>query len=96
MKEILYIQAGSLANYTGTHYWNTQESYFNYNESDEAVSSQDISFREGVSYKVCLLLFLMLYNQIIKATKGEPTLCPRLLVFDLKCKSILDLHENPH
>ncbi|KAJ7626585.1 Misato segment II tubulin-like domain-containing protein [Mycena polygramma] len=73
MKEILYIQAGTQANYIGTHFWNTQESYFTYEE--EADSSADaseidhqISFRDGL-------------NQ-----KGEPTFCPRLLVFDHKAQ----------
>jgi hypothetical protein len=27
MREILYIQAGPLANHIGTHFWNTQEAY---------------------------------------------------------------------
>lgn len=53
MREILYIQAGSLANYTGTHFWNTQESYFTYgDEADESLTDNDISFRESLAYKV--------------------------------------------
>ncbi|KAJ7648544.1 Misato segment II tubulin-like domain-containing protein [Mycena rosella] len=68
MKEILYIQAGSQANYAGTHFWNTQESYFTYGEEEDAEVSHGISFREGL-------------NQ-----KGEPTFCPRLLVFDRKAQ----------
>ncbi|KZP14004.1 tubulin nucleotide-binding domain-like protein [Athelia psychrophila] len=52
MREILYIQAGSLANYTGTHFWNTQESYFTYgDEADESLTDNDISFRESLAYK---------------------------------------------
>lgn len=59
MKEIIYIQAGSFANYIGTHFWNTQESYFTYGsdedeEAGEPLVSNDISFREGLTYKVCL------------------------------------------
>ena len=55
MKEIIYIQAGSLANYTGTHFWNTQESYFTYGSeedesADDPIVSNEISFRDG--YKV--------------------------------------------
>ena len=61
MKEILYIQAGSLPNFVGTHFWNTQESYFEYDgddgdEDDDGVGepeiNHDISFREGLSQKV--------------------------------------------
>lgn len=57
MKEIIYIQAGSLANFTGTHFWNTQESYFIYGSeedgnADDPIVSNDISFREGLTYKV--------------------------------------------
>ena len=60
MKEILYIQAGTLPNYVGTHFWNTQESYFQYdgdadaNGTDEPEINHDISFREGLSPKVGL------------------------------------------
>ncbi|KAI0946047.1 hypothetical protein AcV7_010128 [Taiwanofungus camphoratus] len=51
MKEILYIQAGSLSNYIGTHFWNTQESYFTYEEDEEPEVIHDISFREGSTSK---------------------------------------------
>ncbi|KII83792.1 hypothetical protein PLICRDRAFT_119052 [Plicaturopsis crispa FD-325 SS-3] len=51
MKEILYIQAGSLANYVGTHFWNTQESYFTYGDDEDPIVSHDISFREGLTDK---------------------------------------------
>lgn len=47
MREILYIQAGSLSNYTGTHFWNTQESYFTYDEDDIPLVDNSISFKEG-------------------------------------------------
>ncbi|KAG0698563.1 Misato segment II tubulin-like domain-containing protein [Suillus ampliporus] len=49
MREIIYIQAGSFANYTGTHFWNTQESYFTYNDDDEPIVNHDLSFEEGRS-----------------------------------------------
>lgn len=58
MKEILYIQAGSLANYIGTHYWNTQESYFTYDEDSDPIVNHDISFREGSTPKVCTLQYV--------------------------------------
>ncbi|KAI0651282.1 tubulin nucleotide-binding domain-like protein [Trametes meyenii] len=51
MKEILYIQAGPLANFIGTHFWNTQESYFTYGEDEDPVIFHDRSFREGVTSK---------------------------------------------
>ncbi|TFK82016.1 tubulin nucleotide-binding domain-like protein [Polyporus arcularius HHB13444] len=66
MKEILYVQAGSFANFIGTHFWNTQESYFTYGEDEEPAVYHDRSFREGLT------------------SEGEPTYCPRLLVFDRK------------
>ncbi|OAX33636.1 tubulin nucleotide-binding domain-like protein [Rhizopogon vinicolor AM-OR11-026] len=49
MREIIYIQAGSFANYTGTHFWNTQESYFTYDGEDEPIVNHDLSFEEGRS-----------------------------------------------
>ncbi|KAF8805003.1 tubulin nucleotide-binding domain-like protein [Phlegmacium glaucopus] len=52
MKEILYIQAGELSNYTGTHFWNTQESYLNLNESpDYAGIDTGVAFCENVDDK---------------------------------------------
>ena len=62
MKEILYIQAGTLPNFVGTHFWNTQESYFQYDgdeddgEADEPEINHDVSFREGLSPKVVVEL----------------------------------------
>lgn len=52
MKEIIYIQAGEFSNYTGTHFWNTQEAYFTYEDYEEPLTSYDISFREGISLAV--------------------------------------------
>ena len=58
MKEILYIQAGPLPNFVGTHFWNTQESYFEYDDDKDADGAgepeinHDVSFREGLSPKV--------------------------------------------
>ncbi|KAL6308792.1 Misato segment II tubulin-like domain-containing protein [Sparassis latifolia] len=49
MKEVLYVQAGSFANYIGTHFWNTQESYFTYGLDKESDVDHDVSFREGVT-----------------------------------------------
>lgn len=52
MKEILYVQAGSFANFIGTHFWNTQESYFTYGEDEEPAVYHDKSFREGLTSEV--------------------------------------------
>ncbi|KAJ3800617.1 Misato segment II tubulin-like domain-containing protein [Lentinula aff. detonsa] len=51
MREILYVQAGNLANYIGTHFWNTQESYFAYSDDEEILLNHDISFRDGETLK---------------------------------------------
>ncbi|KAF9481069.1 tubulin nucleotide-binding domain-like protein [Pholiota conissans] len=48
MKEIIYIQAGEFSNYTGTHFWNTQESYLPYDEHGDTEIEGDVSFCEGV------------------------------------------------
>ncbi|KAF8225980.1 tubulin nucleotide-binding domain-like protein [Tricholoma matsutake] len=67
MKEIIYIQAGNYANYVGTHFWNTQETYLGEDDTEHSVTHDwDVSFREGLS------------------PTGEPTVCPRLLIFDKK------------
>jgi Misato Segment II tubulin-like domain len=47
MKEIIYIQAGTFANYTGTHFWNTQQSYLDEDETESY--DWNVSFREGLS-----------------------------------------------
>jgi hypothetical protein len=52
MKETLYIQAGTLANYIGTHFWNAQECYFTYGDDEEPFVDHDISFREGLAENV--------------------------------------------
>jgi len=57
MREILYLQAGNLSNHIGTHFWNTQESYFDLNSGSDASEDDpliwhDISFREGVDKRV--------------------------------------------
>lgn len=86
MKEIIYIQAGNLANHIGTHFWNTQESYFTYEEGEDPIVEHDISFREGSTLKVSSRvdwMICVLESQV--ALKGESTFCPRLLLFDHKC-----------
>jgi len=48
MHEIITLQFGQQANYIGTHYWNTQESYFTYAGQEESPIDHDASFRAGV------------------------------------------------
>nr|GAT52710.1 predicted protein [Mycena chlorophos] len=70
MKEILYIQAGPRANYAGTHFWNTQDSYLAddtaTSDAEEPEVDHTVSFREGLN------------------AKGESMYSPRLLLFDHK------------
>ncbi|CAL8574308.1 mtDNA inheritance, partitioning of the mitochondrial organelle [Xanthoria parietina] len=48
MHEILTLQLGHPANYLATHFWNTQESYFDYGASEEPLTiDHDIHFRAG-------------------------------------------------
>ncbi|KAI4090058.1 MAG: hypothetical protein LQ344_004988 [Seirophora lacunosa] len=48
MHEILTLQLGHRANYLATHFWNTQESYFNYDPASEPSRiDHDIHFRAG-------------------------------------------------
>jgi hypothetical protein len=83
MREIIYIQAGTLANYTGTHFWNTQETYLFDTEVEEPLHDTDVSFREGLSQTVRVRFYLK-FGKIPRLSQGQPTLCPRLLVFDRK------------
>lgn len=65
MREILYFQAGKLANYVGAHFWNAQEQYFTYGEdAEESIVDHDISFREGLNFKVCFAVFLYLRTRL--------------------------------
>ncbi|KAF7976565.1 hypothetical protein HWV62_6233 [Athelia sp. TMB] len=78
MREILYIQAGPLANYTGTHFWNTQEAYFTYgDDADEPLVDHAISFREAVVGRVCDLALISPLTH--RAPGGAPSLAPRQL-----------------
>ncbi|KAL8656717.1 MAG: hypothetical protein Q9210_000058 [Variospora velana] len=48
MHEILTLQLGHRANYLATHFWNTQESYFNYDfASEPSLIDHDVHFRAG-------------------------------------------------
>lgn len=58
MREILYLQAGLFANHTGTHFWNTQESYFTFDDDEDPLTEHDVSFREGLAADVRFLHIL--------------------------------------
>lgn len=55
MKEIIYFQFGRLSNYTGTHFWNTQESYLSSKEDLDGVVDSKVSFCESVDEQVRLI-----------------------------------------
>ncbi|KAK6196865.1 Bud site selection protein bud4 [Pestalotiopsis sp. IQ-011] len=48
MREIITLQLGQQSNYLGTHFWNTQESYFTYGEHGESPVDHDVHFRPGL------------------------------------------------
>lgn len=49
MHEIVTLQFGQRSNYAGTHFWNTQESYFTYPPEAESPVDHDILFRPGLA-----------------------------------------------
>ncbi|RDA93344.1 hypothetical protein CP533_0325 [Ophiocordyceps camponoti-saundersi (nom. inval.)] len=51
MREIITLQLGNFSNYTATHFWNVQESYFTYDE-DQPPSPVDhnIHWRAGIGH----------------------------------------------
>ncbi|KAI8634796.1 tubulin domain-containing protein [Xylariaceae sp. FL1651] len=48
MREIITLQFGQQSNYVGTHFWNTQESYFTYGADEESPVDHDVHFRPGL------------------------------------------------
>ncbi|OAA44896.1 Tubulin FtsZ [Metarhizium rileyi] len=48
MREIVTLQLGSLSNYTATHFWNAQESYFTYAGQGESLVDHDVHWRAGL------------------------------------------------
>ncbi|CAG8585002.1 11007_t:CDS:10, partial [Ambispora leptoticha] len=72
MHEIITIQFGHFPNFIGTHFWNTQEAYFLYDDyygtaSNSPEISHDVLFRVGVTEGV-----------------GLETYTPRLIIYELK------------
>ncbi|OAC99483.1 hypothetical protein MUCCIDRAFT_122290, partial [Mucor lusitanicus CBS 277.49] len=69
MREIVTLQLGSLANHVGTHFWNSQEEYFNYGDSTQIKTDEinhDVLYRQG------------------ETSSGVLTYTPRTLIYDLK------------
>lgn len=95
MREIIHIQAGSLSNYTGTHYWNTQESYFVYDEDDiPIVTDCNISFKEGRDkhVRVCQPVLVVCHLHPIRrisllSARGSLLLIRNVRVFFAKSNS---------
>ncbi|GAB0095808.1 Protein misato [Sergentomyia squamirostris] len=51
-REILTLQFGNYANYVGTHFWNIQESGFQYgSEGELSEINHDVMFREGQNHR---------------------------------------------
>ncbi|KAF4123302.1 mitochondrial partitioning protein [Geosmithia morbida] len=48
MREIVTLQLGHLSNYTGTHFWNAQESYFTYSSDETSPIDHNIHWRPGI------------------------------------------------
>lgn len=67
-REVISLQFGHYSNFVGTHFWNIQESLFNYdpNEPSQTEINNDCLFRVG------------------KTQNGDETYTPRMLAFDLK------------
>ena len=49
MHEIITLQLGQKSNYIATHFWNTQEAYFTYEEGDESLIDHGVHFRAGTA-----------------------------------------------
>ncbi|KAF4984378.1 hypothetical protein FZEAL_422 [Fusarium zealandicum] len=48
MREIISLQLGQLSNYTATHFWNAQESYFTYSANEKPPVDHNVHWRPGV------------------------------------------------
>ncbi|GKU01837.1 hypothetical protein FLAG1_07013 [Fusarium langsethiae] len=48
MREIVTLQLGQLSNYTATHFWNTQESYFTYSSDEKSPIDHNVHWRAGL------------------------------------------------
>ncbi|KAK9419222.1 putative Protein dml-1 [Seiridium unicorne] len=87
MREIITLQLGQQSNYLGTHFWNTQESYFTYGEDGETPVDHDVHFRPGrgadgtETYMPRTVIYdlkggfgsMRKINALYEAEDGEPT-----------------------
>ncbi|ETS83380.1 Protein dml-1 [Pestalotiopsis fici W106-1] len=87
MREIITLQLGQQSNYLGTHFWNTQESYFTYGEEGESPVDHDVHFRPGIgsdgteTYMPRTVIYdlkggfgsMRKINALYEAEDGEPT-----------------------
>lgn len=71
-QEIVYVSLGGAANHIATHFWNAQQSYFDYASPDDALEAplvdHDVSFKAGIG------------------TDGHDTYSPRALLFDARAE----------
>ncbi|KAG0085565.1 mtDNA inheritance, partitioning of the mitochondrial organelle [Podila epicladia] len=72
MHEIITLQFGHYANFVGTHFWNTQEAHFNYQQLGEEEEQAPELVNHDCLYRVG------------QTSKGIDTYTPRALIFDLK------------
>ena len=52
--ELITLQLGNYSNFVGTHWWNIQESSFNYDDQSSDEKSEfnpDVTFREGLNLR---------------------------------------------
>ncbi|KAG0265578.1 mtDNA inheritance, partitioning of the mitochondrial organelle [Actinomortierella ambigua] len=75
MHEIVTLQFGHYANYVGTHFWNTQEGHFSYEQPNEDELEENRPSQ--------LLNHDCLYR-VGETQKGDATYTPRVLIYDLK------------
>lgn len=51
-REIVSLQFGHYSNFIGTHWWNIQETGFDYTGDSLSEINHDVLFREGLTNKV--------------------------------------------
>ncbi|KAF9989177.1 mtDNA inheritance, partitioning of the mitochondrial organelle [Mortierella antarctica] len=72
MHEIVTLQFGHYANFVGTHFWNTQEAHFNYQQPGDEEETKPELVNHDCLYRVGM------------TSKGVETYTPRALIYDLK------------
>ncbi|CAO3568518.1 unnamed protein product [Mortierella alpina] len=72
MHEIVTLQFGHYANFVGTHFWNTQEAHFNYQQPGDEEETKPELVNHDCLYRIGM------------TNKGVETYTPRALIYDLK------------